>query len=397
MKNVYEKICAYDQGLLPAMLEFKYKRMRIDYYRFFRGSCHLYYENLLKNKKELPLSPVTWICGDLHMENFGSFKGDNRLVYFDLNDFDESILAPVSCELIHFLSSIFIAFETLQLEDKKANNMAAHFLKKYSETLASGKSSYIDPQSAQGIVRKFLSTVSKRPLEELLKKRTIEKNDQLTLHVNNKKYLAIDKELRNELILHLTDWIVNQSGSPYNFEVSDVVFRKAGLGSLGLKRYMILLKSTNVKEEYLLLDMKQARPSALVPYISIKQPGFNTEAERIISIQQRMQNVTAALLSTTVFKDDSYVIHELHPTRDSLNFDLIKHDYRNIYQAINDMAVLTASSHLRSSGREGSAIADELIAFGKNTEWHTGMTDEAVLQCDEVKKNYEAFVKESTA
>ena len=44
----------------------------------------------------LPHSPVCWICGDLHIENFGSYKGDNRLVYFDLNDFDESILAPVS-------------------------------------------------------------------------------------------------------------------------------------------------------------------------------------------------------------------------------------------------------------------------------------------------------------
>jgi hypothetical protein len=29
-----------------------------------------------------------------HIENFGSYKGDNRLVYFDIGDFDESLLGP---------------------------------------------------------------------------------------------------------------------------------------------------------------------------------------------------------------------------------------------------------------------------------------------------------------
>jgi uncharacterized protein (DUF2252 family) len=46
-----------------------------------------------------PDSPVFWICVGLHIENFASYKGDNCLAYFDLNDFDESILAPVAWEL----------------------------------------------------------------------------------------------------------------------------------------------------------------------------------------------------------------------------------------------------------------------------------------------------------
>jgi uncharacterized protein (DUF2252 family) len=44
-------------------------------------------------------------------------------------------------------------------------------------------------------------------------------------------------------------------------------------GSIGLKRYAILLKSSNKTGEiYLLVDMKQSTSSSVKPYVSIKQP-----------------------------------------------------------------------------------------------------------------------------
>ncbi len=92
----------------------------------------------MQAKFKIP-SPVSWICGDLHLENFGSYKGNNRLVYFDLNDFDEAILAPTYLELVRLVTSIFIAFDSLKIEQKKAANMARLFLKAYSETLQKEK------------------------------------------------------------------------------------------------------------------------------------------------------------------------------------------------------------------------------------------------------------------
>jgi uncharacterized protein (DUF2252 family) len=366
--------------------------MAKDPYAFFRGTCHLFYENL-KDEKELPDSPQVWICGDLHMENFGTFKGDNRLVYFDLNDFDEAILAPAIWEIVRFVSSMLIAFETLKIEKKKALNMATLFLKKYSETLTKGRSLYIEPQTAEGIVKSFLESVNSRDQRALLKKRTVKHKSQVLLKIS-KKHLLLEHDLKKELELHLTDWILNNSTSPYNFEVIDIAFRRAGLGSLGLKRYLALLKSTNEKENFMVIDMKEARRSSLSPYIKIRQPKWNNEAERIISIQQRMQNVPPALLSTTTFRKKAYVLQELQPTKDRLNFDLIKHDYRHIYQAINDMATLTASSQLRSSGRQGSVMADELIAFGENKSWQDSVIDIAVRQTKMIKENFREFSAE---
>ena len=91
MSNLYDRLTAYNRGLLREMLPMKYEAMAENAFRFYRGTCHLFYEDLVV-ADPLPFSPQVWICGDLHLENFGSYKGDNKLLYFDLNDFDEGLL-----------------------------------------------------------------------------------------------------------------------------------------------------------------------------------------------------------------------------------------------------------------------------------------------------------------
>ena len=88
-----QRITTYNYGRDPERLSRKYAAMRADVFAFLRGTCHLFYEDW-PHISTLNDAPRTWICGDLHLENFGSYKGDNRLTYFDLNDFDEAILAP---------------------------------------------------------------------------------------------------------------------------------------------------------------------------------------------------------------------------------------------------------------------------------------------------------------
>src|ERR1700747_2530702 len=93
LKSVPERVKEFNSGRIPEMLKIKYRNMRQNAFVFYRGSCHLFYEDL-PAVSHLNNSPLSWLCGDLHLENFGSYKADNRLVYFDINDFDESALAP---------------------------------------------------------------------------------------------------------------------------------------------------------------------------------------------------------------------------------------------------------------------------------------------------------------
>jgi uncharacterized protein (DUF2252 family) len=388
------KIQAFNATRLPHMVAYKYSFMAENIFRFYRGTCHLFYEQLSQTKLSIR-SPHTWICGDLHLENFGSYKGNNRLVYFDLNDFDEAILAPAHWEIVRLLTSIIIAFQTLGIDELQAINMVQLFLKSYSQTLQKGKALYIEPQTATGIVCSFLEKASQRKQKDILKKYTVDNNKLLKIDKKRSKYFKLDSDLDTELRLVITRWLANNHDGPYNYEVLDTAFRLAGTGSVGVKRYAILLRSINDNgKKHLLLDMKEATPSALAPCVKIKQPRWINEAERIVSIQQRMQNVPPALLSTTVFRDQAFVIQEMQPEKNSIDFTLIKDRYRDIYKVIDDMAILTASAQLRSSGRQGSAIADDLIAFGFRTDWQPRLADLAHTCAKNVARDYKAYVKE---
>src|SRR5271156_3959987 len=114
MPNVSDRITAFNANRIRELLPYKYSVLREGIFRFYRGTAHLFYEDLAK-EKSFAKGPKTWICGDLHLENYGTYKGDNRLVYFDINDFDECVLAPIALEALRLITSIYVACKELQV------------------------------------------------------------------------------------------------------------------------------------------------------------------------------------------------------------------------------------------------------------------------------------------
>ena len=394
MENITGRILEFNETRTEPTISLKYDAMAESLFRFYRGTNHIFYEDL-SNLEGIPNSPLSLICGDLHLENFGSFKGDNRQVYFDLNDFDEAMVAPAILEIYRMVTSIFIAFESLNIEEKKAFHMAELFLKTYSDVLQKGKADYIEPNTAKGIVKDFLSAVSKRKQRDILEKRCAGNKDKLAILLDDPHHIELDKIVKHELMSHVMEWLKHDGASPYNYKVIDAVFRLAGTGSLGVKRYAILLKSLNeIGEKYLLLDMKQAMPSCLQPFIQVKQPAWENEAHRSVTIQRIMQNRSPALLSSTFYKDDDYLVEEIQPTRDKINFKFVKKNYRDMCRVIIDMAVLTASSQLRSAGRLGSSLPDDFMEFGKDKKWQPEVLTYAMRYSHVFKGDFENYKKD---
>jgi uncharacterized protein (DUF2252 family) len=192
---------------------------------------------------------------------------------------------------------------------------------------------------------------------------------------------------------HLTQWMQQYPLLKGRYQAIDVCFRVAGTGSLGVRRYAFLVRNTKDPKKHLLVDMKEARPSSLQPYLSNPQPAWASEAERIVAVQDRMQNIVPALLSTTVFDGASYVVKELQPTADKIDFLVIRDRYKDIACVIEDMAFLTASAQLRTAGRQGAASPDELIDFGRDGHWQKGLLEYAQGYSGQVKKDYQEYFK----
>jgi uncharacterized protein (DUF2252 family) len=397
VSSIAERIKEFNSNRLPAYTALKYQCMAENPFRFFRGTCHLFYEDLNHNNA-LPAYPLSWICGDLHLENFGSYKGENRLVYFDLNDFDESILAPATWEIARMLTSIFTGFDALNIKKKDAIQNAQLFLRVYSETLAKGKAKYLEHETANGIVRIFLEKIAERRQKDLVRQRTVEgKNGNLQFRIDHVRLFPLERPLRKQLMAHLSQLLRQYPLLKGRFQVVDACFRVAGTGSLGLKRYVFLLRNNKDSKKYLMIDMKQAAPSSLQPWLTTLQPAWTSEGDRVVAIQHRMQNMNPALLSVTQFDSDPYVIKEMQPTADKIDFLVIRDRYKDIACVIEDMAFLTASAMLRSAGRQGAALPDELIAFGSDTHWQQGLIDYSTAYAAQVKNDYTAYFKEYKA
>ena len=159
--TVLERIQRFNQTRDPELVALKYQKMQADAFTFFRGTCHLFYEDW-PTETILNTAPLTWICGDLHLENFGTYKGDNRLTYFDINDFDESALAPCTWELARFLTSIWVAAQSLGLDEPSVLALCDRFLQSYTLALSTGQARTVERETAIGMIKDLLVRLKER-------------------------------------------------------------------------------------------------------------------------------------------------------------------------------------------------------------------------------------------
>jgi uncharacterized protein (DUF2252 family) len=252
----------------------------------------------------------------------------------------------------------------------------------------------MEQQTARGIIKSFLKKVCDRKQKELLRDHAVMKDGRHRLRIDNARIFAIEKPLKKELSGHLQGWIKDNAYLSSRYDVVDAGFRVAGTGSIGVKRYVFLLRKNYGVRKYIMVDMKQSLPSSLQPYLTVPQPQWASNAEQVVAIQERMQNIPPALLSFTTFKDDSYVVKEMQPTADKLQLLSIRNRPGAISSVLEAMALLTSSAHLRSSGRQGAAVADELIEFGKDVHWHQPVLKYAYEYSRQVKQDHAEYAKD---
>src|SRR5262249_42822845 len=78
------------------------------------------------------------------------------------------------------------------------------------------------------------------------------------------RFRSVGSELQRQ-IREAVEQYGSDSGGRKAFQVEDIVFRVAGTGSLGLQRYAVLVREGKSGGVERLLEIKEARPSALLP------------------------------------------------------------------------------------------------------------------------------------
>ena len=389
MPDVAQIISAFNAGRDPERLAMKYKAMRGSPFVFLRGTCHLFYERLPRDKV-LDNAPPVWICGDMHLENFGSYKADNRLIYFDNNDFDEACLAPGLYELVRLLTSVLVGASALKLSRAQALALCHTAVDAYGAALAFGKARWIETETAVGMVRDLFDGLASRTRIAHLDRRTTLKSKARMLKVDGKKALPVSDERRAAVTGFMNRFAASEA-NPDFYRILDVARRIAGTGSLGVDRYVILVEGKGSPDGNYLIDLKEALPSSVAPHVGTPQPKWRSEAERVVDIQRRNQAVSQAFLHAVDFNQRSYVLRSLQPSEDRVALSDWDGKLSRLEAVINSMAELSAWAHLRSGGRQKSSIADDLIAFGNRRDWQVPLIELATQCAAQVAADWKTY------
>ena len=392
---ILNKVLAYNSGREQERLQMKLSAMQADPFVFLRGTCHLFYQDWHTALNKLD-SPKVWVCGDLHLENFGSFKAENGLAYFDLNDFDESALAPCLWEFTRLLTSLIVAQDTLKLKPKQTEALLESMTLTYASALAEGKPKWVERKTSRGLIKTLLSSLSKRTDADFLADRTNAKDKGNTLIIDGERTLKLDKEAKEKALTLFKNAMQVTSKKDF-YTPLDVARRVAGTGSLGVERYVVLVYG-NGEGRRALIDIKATSHSALSPYLTSPQPKWNNQAERVDTIQSGAQVLPPALLKAVHVDGKSYLIKALQPSQDRLDLSQWNGKLNVLDNIFDTMAEVSAWGHLRNAGYLGAANREALMQFGHQVdEWKAPTLALAKQAAKQTIEQWQAYKKDYVA
>jgi uncharacterized protein (DUF2252 family) len=390
--SIIDAIVSHNAGRDAERLAMKYAKMAQNAFIFLRGACHLFYDAL----PDTPLfreAPLAWCCGDLHFENFGSYKGDNRLVYFDINDFDEAALAPVTWDMVRLLTSIQCGADALRATRAEALAVSQSCLDAYRSALINSKPLWVERETSSGLVNALLTDLQGRERAAFLDKRTIRKGQRRSLKLDGVKALPAS-DSQKKTVTEFMDRFAATQQNPRFFQVLDVGRRIAGTGSLGVERFVVLVEGKGSPDSNYLLDIKEAKPSAMAPHLArlgIQQPAWSSEASRVVTIQERMQAVDHAFLQPVKLGGLSCVLKGLQPSEDRVAIGEWGKKLDRLKEVVITMGRNLAWDQLRASGRSGAANADALVAFAQGGNWAAEMLDAAMEMTLTTQQQWKIF------
>jgi uncharacterized protein (DUF2252 family) len=215
------------------------------------------------------------------------------------------------------------------------------------------------------------------------------------LKLDGVKALPATEAQKSTIIKFMEDFAAKQSNSSF-YKVLDVALRIAGTGSLGVERFVVLVEGKGSPDGNFLIDIKEAKPSALLEYLStlqIKQPTWTTEAQRIVTTQKRMQAIDHAFLQDIMLDGVPRIMKGLQPSEDRVAISEWGGKLGTLKDVVETMGRILGWDQLRSSGRLGAACADELVEFAQRKDWTTEMLEASSELASKTEKQWRIFVE----
>jgi uncharacterized protein (DUF2252 family) len=131
----YEAWLGAHTPIVKADLRLKHQRMAEAAFPFLRATFYRWMQIWPEVCPDLMKAPHVLAVGDLHVENFGTWRDVEGRLVWGVNDFDEAAELPYTIDLVRLASSALLAIEGGHLS-LKAKDACAAILDGYRKSLA---------------------------------------------------------------------------------------------------------------------------------------------------------------------------------------------------------------------------------------------------------------------
>jgi uncharacterized protein (DUF2252 family) len=371
MRDVLQEFKAFnkaDAQRNPELIRNKIERMSKSAFAFFRGSFHLFARDVIE--KDVTPLPVNIegateldLVGDIHSENYGTYKADDGLIHYDINDFDETTQGQLAIDVCRFAINILLAAQERQEPLEQQVTAALAGLASYAETMQAGfkKGKFRDLDLSEtnpgecDAIRQLIAAKTAVKRAGFIDKET-EGKDKRLLKRSDKYFNLADAE-KNQALRLIEDLKRRWKDVPLEkhfFDVNDVCGRISGIGSMGRRRFVVLVSGKGFEEKHnILLEFKEARSSA---YDIFRKRDTTPEAhlkraERVIAVARASQAASPKYMGFATDGDLSFQVREISPHADRVDFARDKLKPASFIATIQAQATILARVHLRAIAR----------------------------------------------
>ena len=400
-------LTAQDATRVQYLVPVRHARMAESSFAFYRGAAAVMAADLAGSPS---MGTAVQLCGDAHLANFGTFASPERRQVFDVNDFDETLPGPWEWDLKRLAVSMVLAAGDNGYPGK-GEGAARRTVSAYRQAMARfAAAGALDVWYAQLTIdqiqqahpskedRKRISKDaakargrdSQRALGKLTE--TVDGRIQILsqppLLVPLRDMAADqDPEALRELIQasfagYIDTLLPDRSHLLHRFEVLDLALKVVGVGSVGTRCFVVLLRGRD-NGEPLFLQIKEATESVLEGHLP--QSEFEHAGQRVVTGQRLMQATTDAFLGWSEARSGpQYYWRQFHDMKGSANVAAMDPDQLGYYGAVCGWTL--AHAHARSG--DGIAINAYL---GKGRAMDKAVADFALAYAEQNERDYQAF------
>ncbi|MFV0134814.1 DUF2252 domain-containing protein [Streptomyces sp. HMX87] len=392
------------RGRIPELTPIRVGRMAATPFAFLRGSAGLMAYDLART----PMTRIrAQICGDAHAANFGLYGDARGGLVIDLNDFDETVHGPWEWDLKRLAASLVLAGREAGADEDTCREAAHDTVGAYRRTMRllaklpvldawnaiadEELVSHTDAHDLLGTLERVSAKARANTSGRFAAKSTEPTEDGGRRFVDAPPVLRrasdeVAAAVAASLESYLTTLPEDRLPLLARYAVHDVAFRIVGTGSVGTRSYVVLL--LDHRGEPLVLQVKEARTSALVPHLAtagFEAPEVAHEGRRVVLGQKRMQVVSDILLGWTSVEGRPFQVRQFRNRKGSVDPAALAADQIDDYARMTGALLARAHSH---------SVDPRLIAgyCGKNEELDEAIAAFAVAYADRTEADHAELV-----